>query len=328
MTHRDSSQRSALSRREALAAGVAAGAGLALALDPLARLSALLAQQGAQQGPLIQRAIPSSGEQIPVIGIGTARRYDVASTAEERTPLRDVLRRFPELGGKLVDTAPAYGNAEMVVGDLVQEIGNRPQLFLATKVSVRGAGDAQSGVRQMEESMRRLHTDRIDLMQVHNLGGTAQLLPVLREWKQAGRIRYLGVTTSSERQYPALEQLMRAERLDFVQVNYSIESREAADRILPLAAERGMGVLVNLPFGRTSVFQKVGGKPLPGWAAEIDCASWAQLFLKYIVSHPSVTCAIPGTAKVEYLVDNVAAARGRLPDAAMRKRIEAFFDAA
>jgi aryl-alcohol dehydrogenase-like predicted oxidoreductase len=275
---------------------------------------------------LIERPIPSTGTMIPIVGIGTARRYDVAATSGELAPLREVLRRFPELGGRLVDTAPSYGNAETVVGKLVCDLGNRDSIFLATKVAVRSGGKAAI-VAQMEESLRRLHTDRIDLMQIHNLTNVAETVPVLQEWKAARDIRHFGVTTSSEDQYEAFEAAMRAHPFDAIQVNYSIESRQAANRILPLAADRGMAVLVNLPFGRTSVFEKVEGKPLPGWAAEIDCTTWAQVFLKYIVSHPSVTCAIPGTAKVEYLTDNLAAARGRLPDAAMRKRIEAYYDA-
>jgi len=324
-----------ISRREALRVSLSAGLGAGLVLGSrgrplfageLARRVADDAAEGMPQGsPLIQRAIPSSGEKLPVIGIGTARRYDVGTSPEERAPLREVLRAFAQMGGKLIDTAPSYGAAETVVGDLLQELGNRRELFVATKVSLR-SGDAAAARRQMEESMRRLHTDRIDLMQIHNLGGVELLLPLLREWKAAGRVRYLGLTTSSERQYEQLATLMRAQPLDFVQVNYAIDSRAAADRILPLAAERGMAVLINLPFGRTSVFQKVSGRQLPEWAAEIDCTSWAQLFLKYIVSHPSVTCAIPGTAKPEYLVDNLTAGRGRLPDAAMRKRMETFFD--
>lgn len=309
-----------LSRRDAIRLGL--GAGLAVALDPMRAL----AQRPPQAGALITRAIPSSGERVPVIGIGTARRYDVGTTNAEREPLREVLARFAEMGGRIVDTAPSYGTAEPVVGDLVGELGIRDRLFLATKVGVR-SGDRQAAIQQMEQSMRRLRTERVDLMQIHNLGGVDALLPLLREWKAAGRIRYLGVTTGSDSQHGALEALMRRETLDFIQVNYAIDSREAGARILPLAAERGMGVLIALPFGRTSVFQSVQGKPLPAWAAEIDCASWAQLFLKYIVSHPSVTAAIPGTAKLAYLTDNIAAARGRLPDAAMRTRIERYFDA-
>jgi aryl-alcohol dehydrogenase-like predicted oxidoreductase len=306
-----------MNRRDAIKVGV--GTSLTMALDPTRLVAEIL------QGGLIEHAIPSSGEKIPVIGIGTARRYDVSSAAE-KAPLRDVLTRFPQMGGKLIDTAPGYGQAEAVVGELINEIGNRPKYFLATKVSARN-GDRSAALLQMQLSQQKLHSEKFDLLQIHNMSSPGQLLPLLREWKQAGKIRYLGVTTSSDGQYDSLIALMKSEQLDFIQVDYAIDNRGAEQVILPLAKDRGMGVLINLPFGRTSVFQKVQGKALPEWAKEIDCASWAQIFLKYIVSHPSVTAAIPGTAKVEYLVDNLGAARGRLPDAAMRKRIEEYFDA-
>jgi aryl-alcohol dehydrogenase-like predicted oxidoreductase len=273
------------------------------------------------QSKLITRIIPSSGEVIPAIGIGTARRYDVA-TPDEKAPLRDTLREFPKLGGKVIDTAPGYGQAELVTGELVHELGIRNQLFLATKVSVRGT-DAAPGIAQMEESFRRLHTDRIDLMQVWNLGGTATLLPVLREMKQAKRIRYIGVTTSSDQQYAALEQLMQSEPLDFIQIDYAADNRNAAERILPLAKDKGIGVLVNLPFGRTRVFQNVVSTPVPGWAKEFEASSWAQVFLKYILANPAVTCIIPGTATVKYVNDNTGAMRGALPSPEHLKQIEA-----
>ncbi len=309
----------ACTRRDAVRLALGVGAGLALTplLTPLLPLTRLIAQSR----PLILRAIPSSGERIPVIGIGTARRYDVA-TEEAKPPLLDVLRRLPELGGKLIDTAPSYGAAEGVVGELVEKAGNRSKLFLATKVSVRGT-DASEGVKQMEASFARLRTDYVDLMQVWNLGGTEVLLPVLRDMKSAKKIRYIGVTTSSERQYAALEQLMQKEPLDFIQVDYAVDNREAADRILPLAKDKGIGVLINLPFGRSRVFQSVLGKPLPEWTKEFEATSWAQVFLKYIVSHPAVTCVIPGTATMAYLMDNQGAGRGALPDEVMRKKIEA-----
>ena len=317
---------SRLSRRDVIQLGL--GAGLGAALTPFGTLGRLMAQGApdavlaVQAGAQILRAIPSSGEKIPVIGIGTARRYE-APTAEDKPALLDTVRRFSELGGKLIDTAPGYGQAEVVVGELVSQLGIRDKLFLATKVSVRGTGVAP-GIAQMEESFRRFHTDRIDLMQIWNLGGTELLLPVLREMKAAKKIRYIGVTTSNERQYPALEALMAKEPLDFIQVDYAVDNREADQRILPLAKERGIGVLINLPFGRSRVFQNVLDKPVPDWAKEFDAATWPQVFLKYIVSNPAVTCVIPGTAKVAYANDNVAASRGRLPDEAMRKRIEAY----
>jgi aryl-alcohol dehydrogenase-like predicted oxidoreductase len=314
---------SPLARRDALRVAVAAG--LAVSVDHL--LPASLAR-ASQSTPLLTRAIPSSGERLPVVGIGTARRYEAVTTAAEKAPLREVLRQFAAMGGKVIDTAPAYGTAEQVVGELTEELQLRPKLWLATKVSARGGGDAAAtAAAQMEESMRRLRTTRIDLMQLWNLSSPDALLPLLVEWKKRGRIRYVGATTSFESQHDALAQLMRTAPLDFVQVDYAIDNRAAAARILPLAADRGQAVLVNVPFGRGRLFERVRGTPLPAWAKEIDVASWAQLFLKYVVSHPSVTCVIPGTAKVEYLVDNMAAARGAMPDAAMRKRIESYFDA-
>lgn len=302
-----------ISRRDALKVGIGAGIGISIARLPL------LAQTIRQGAPLIEKAIPSSGEKIPVIGMGTARFFS-AVTPE----LTDVIRRFPELGGRLIDTAPSYGNAEVVVGDIIAGLKNRPRYFLATKVAVR-SGERAAVVQQMEQSMQRLHTDRIDLMQIHNLAAVPETLPVLREWKQAGRFRYIGVTTSSDRQYADFERVMRTEPLDFIQVDYAIDNRGAEEHILPLAAERGMAVLVNGPFGRSRVFQRVAGRALPDWAAEIDATSWAQIFLKYLASHPSVTCVIPGTEKVEFLVDNMKASHGRLPDAALRKRIEEFY---
>ncbi len=302
-----------MSRRELLEAGIGVGASIFL---PSARLLA-------QAAPLIQRKIPSTGASLPIIGIGTARRYEAVTTEAERAPLREVLRQFKETGGKVIDTAPSYGTAEMVVGDLVAELNIRESLFIATKL---GAHGRDAGIAQLEQSFKRLRTPKIDLVAVHNLQDTQTQLRTLREWKQAGRVRYVGITTSFERQHPELEQTMKAEALDFIQVDYALDNRKADQGILPLAADRGMGVMINLPFGRGRLFTAVQGRSLPIWAGEFDCASWAQFFLKYIVSHPAVTCAVPGTAKVEYLVDNLGAARGRLPDAAMRRRMESFID--
>ncbi len=269
------------------------------------------------------RPIPSSGEKIPAIGFGTARRYDVQESSEEMAVLKEVLAAFAMMGGRVVDTAPSYGRAEIVVGELVDAIGNRDDLFLATKVRAEGR---EAGIDQMEESLRRLHTDRIDLMQVHNLVDVETQLATLREWKAAGRIRYLGITTSFDRQYEDFERVMREQSMDFIQVNYSLGDRGAGERILPLAADRGMAVLVNLPYARGRLFQKVGDRPLPQWAAEFDCESWGQFFLKFVLSEPAVTCAIPGTAKMTYLEDNLGAARGRLPDPELRQRMITFYD--
>jgi aryl-alcohol dehydrogenase-like predicted oxidoreductase len=290
----------------------------------LAAAGLLAPRPGNAQGrELLRKRIPSSGEEIPVIGLGTARRYQAADNEDALAPLRETLRRFAALGATVIDTAPVYGNAEQVLGRLVEELGLEG-LFLATQVSTGGGREA--GMQQIEESFKRLRATRIDLIAVHNLRDTAVHLPALRKLKESGRIRYVGITTSFERQYADFEQTMRRERLDFIQVDYALDNRGAAERILPLAAERGMAVMVNLPFGRGRLFSAVEGKSLPAWAAELDAHSWAQFFLKYVVSHPAVTCAIPGMARPEYVEDNLGAARGRLPDAAMRRRMEAYID--
>jgi aryl-alcohol dehydrogenase-like predicted oxidoreductase len=275
-----------------------------------------------QQPALITRTIPSTGERLPVIGLGT-NRFGVTA-AVELAARRDVLRRLPELGGKVVDTAPAYGQSEEVIGRLVSELKSRDRLWLATKVTSNGG--AAQGRKMLEESFRRLHTEHLELVQVHSLQGVREMLPVLREQKKAGRLSYIGVTTSRDQQHGDLLEIMRREQLDFIQVDYSIADRQAADKILPLATARGTAVLVNLPLGRGNVLAKVKDRPMPAWATQIDATSFAQVFLKYVVSHPAVTVAIPGTTNVEHLVDNLGAARGRLPDAAMRRRIEQFFD--
>ena len=302
-----------ISRRDALKIG--AGVGLAMTLG---RLEAFAASP--RQAMLIQKPIPSSGEKIPVIGMGTARFFD--SVTPE---LHEVIKRFPELGGRVIDLSPSYSNAESVVGDIIAELKNRPSYFLATKITSPGA-DRESGQRQLEESMRRLHTDKIDLMQIHNLIGVEQRLPLIREWKEAGKFRYIGITTSFPRQYDAFEKLMREQTLDFIQVDYSIDARNVEQRILPLAIDRGMAVLVNSPFRRGRTLARVQGKPLPSWTAELEVTTWAELLLKYLASHPAVTCVIPGTERVQFLVDNMVATHGRLPDADMRKRIEQYYD--
>ena len=315
-----------INRRDALKVGVTAGALLALHRVPAFALPPSSGLSGQAALPLIERAIPSTGEKVPVIGMGTARNYE-NPTPDMIPTLRAVLQKFPELGGKVLDTAPGYGLAEVVVGDALAELKNRDKYFLATKVSVPRGGDAAAAAAQMEQSLKRLKTSTIDLMQIWNVSSPDVIVPVLNEWKAAKRIRYTGITSSSKGAYPSLEAAMKAHKLDFVQVDYAIDNRSAADRIIPLAAERGMGVLINLPFGRSRVFQRVLGKPLPEWAAEFDATSWAQVFLKYLASNPAVTCVIPGTETIPYATDNNNASRGRLPDAAMRKRIEAYFDA-
>lgn len=304
-----------LSRRSFLKTGLAAGAALMLPQSAL----------GAQQAPLLQKRIPSSGENIPIIGIGTARRYEAIKSDAEKTPLKETLQRFKEMGGKVIDSSPSYGTAEAVVGELIEDLKARDGLFLATKVSLREVG-REAGIQQIEQSFKRLRTNRIDLLAVHNLRDTDTQLRTLREMKQAGRIRYVGITTSFEKQYPEFEATIKKEALDFIQVDYALDNRNAGERIIPLAGDRGTAVMINLPFGRGRLFKAVQGKKLPEWAAEFDCASWAQFFLKYIVSHPAVTCAVPGMARAEYVTDNMGAAHGRLPDAGMRRRMESFID--
>lgn len=296
----------------ALASGVTAGLGGA---DVLLAANALL-----------QRRIPSSGERLPVIGVGT-NNYS-PTTPEERAARRDVLERLTGGGLRVIDTAPLYRESERVIGELLAEIGNRPKAFLATKVTAPNK-TREEGLASMEESMRRLRIDFIELMQVHNLIGTEVLLPLIREWIAAKRIRYVGITTSRDEQYPEMLRLMSAEKIDFIQVDYSLGNRGAAEQILPLAADRGIAVLINVPFGGRrdgNLFSRVRGQSVPSWAAEFGVASWGQFFLKYVLSHPAVTCAIPGMTKVANLDDNLGAASGSLPDAALRKRMEEFWD--
>jgi aryl-alcohol dehydrogenase-like predicted oxidoreductase len=260
---------------------------------------------------------------IPIVGIGT-NRYGVGASAEERAPLRAALQRFHEWGGTLVDTAPGYRTSESVLGDLISDLGIRDDLFVATKVDQIVRADSES---QMNDSLKKLRTDRFDLMQVHNLRGWENSIPLLRDWKDQGRIRYIGITTSRARQYGLMEKIMRREDLDFIQINYSLEQREAADRLLSLAADRGMGVIINRAFGGGRIFRQVGDRPLPDWASDFDCSSWAQFLLKYALAHPAATVAIPGMTKARHVDDNFGAAHGRLPDAAQRKQQEAYFDA-
>ena len=273
---------------------------------------------------LIRKAIPSSGEEVPIVGLGT-NRYGVGDDAELRAVLRAALGRFHELGGTVIDTAPMYRSSEAVLGDLIADLGIRDDLFIATKVDKEDGGGATHA--QVRESMRRLQTDTIELLQVHNLIAWQDALPVLREWQQEGKVRYIGITTSRARQYEEFEKVLRQEELDFIQINYSLEQREAAERILPLAAERGVAVMINRAFGGGRIFGKVGDRSIPDWAREFGCESWAQFLLKYAISHPAATLSIPGMTKLRHVDDNFGAARGRLPNADERQRQEAFFDA-
>ncbi len=275
----------------------------------------------AEAGAIRQRPIPSSGEQLPVIGLGTSRTFEVEATAAALKPLKAVLQEFVRLGGRLVDTSPMYGNAEMVVGVLSKELALQDKLFLATKVWTSGR---ESGIAQMSDSLRRLGGTRVDLMQVHNLVDTDTQLQTLRQWKAEGKVRYIGVTHYRSDAFPALAEVMRSTAVDTVQFNYSLLEPEAERTLLPLAAERGIAVIVNRPFARGALFRKIRGKSLPAWTSEFDCGSWAQFFLKYVLSHPAVTCAIPATSDPRHLADNMQAAYGRLPDPAQRERMARF----
>lgn len=307
-----------MTRRELLRAGSLLGT--ATLFGP-----ALARAAEAQQLDLITRAIPATGEQLPVVGLGT-NNYSVTA-AEELDSRREVLENMPNLGGTLIDTAPAYGRSEEVIGELLASIGNRDRFFIATKATAANA-DTAAGKAMIEASFKRLRTDKIELIQVHNLQGIDTLIPVLQDLKAQKRIKYLGATTSDDGQHAAMADALHKYKLDFVQFNYSIDDRESATTLLPLAQERGTAVLVNLPFGGrrgSNLFARVGGRPVPEWAQEFDVTSWGQFFLKYVVSHPAVTCAIPGTTKLSHLQDNQRAARGRLPTAAQRKRMEEFW---
>ena len=273
-------------------------------------------------GPL-KRPIPKTGELLHAIGLGTWQTFDVAGNADGLAAVREVLARFVKAGGRMVDSSPMYGSSEAVVGELVADLGVEKSLFLATKVWTSGR---EAGIRQMQESMRRMRTlalnhRAMDLIQVHNLTDVMTQLKTLREWKEQGRIRYLGITHYHEGAYPELERLIKSEKLDFAQFNYNVVSTAAEERLLPICAEYRTAVIVNRPFEEGALFRSVKGRDLPKWAAEFDCNSWAQFFLKFILSHPAVTCVIPATRNPDYLVDNMGAALGRLPDAAMRRRM-------
>jgi diketogulonate reductase-like aldo/keto reductase len=302
-----------LSRRDFLMAGIAAAAGVGFGEN-----RAL----GQSQAPILRR-IPATGEGLPVIGLGTSGTFEVGSAPEERAGVAEVLNSFFENGGKVIDSSPMYGQAETVVGALLGAMRPRPQVFAATKVWTDGK---QAGIEQMQASMRLWGVPVVDLMQIHNLRDWKTHLATLREWKEGGLIRYIGITTSHGRSHAEMEDLMRSEPLDFVQFSYSLDEREAEKRLLPLAAERGVATLINRPFARGGMFRKTKGKPLPDWSAEFDCRSWAQYFLKFVVGHPAVVCVIPATSKASHVKDNLGAGFGRLPDEAMRRRMLKHFE--
>jgi diketogulonate reductase-like aldo/keto reductase len=278
---------------------------------------------GRQAPAVIQRAIPSSGELVPVVGMGTWQTFDVGSNAAERTARAQVLRRFAEGGGRVIDSSPMYGSSEAVYGALADQLGLVGRMFVATKVWTSGR---DAGIRQMRESMRLMRAEPVDLMQVHNLVDAATHLRTLRAWKDAGQVRYIGVTHYQSSAHDEVARVMRSHPLDFIQINHSIADRAAESSLLPLARDRGVAVLVNRPFGGGGLFGRIRDRPLPGWAADYGIASWAQLLLKYVVSHPAVTCAIPATSRVDHMADNLGAMAGALPDEAGRRRMAALID--
>lgn len=302
--------------RRVILTGMAA---LPLATSLLASTSLL-----ANTSTRIERRIPGSPNPIPAIGIGTARRYSDPTSDEDYARLRDTLAHFVKRGGQMIDTAPSYGRAEEVIGRLTSELGIRDKLYLATKV---GADSKEEGAAQLKQSFLNLKTEKIDLIAVHNLRDITNQLANLRDLKAAGRVHSIGATTSFDRQYTDFEAMMRREALDVIQIDYALDNRDAGNRILPLAQEKNVAVMINLPFGRGRLFEATKNKPLPDWAAEIDAKSWAQIFLKYVISHPSNPIAIPGTSQVRHIEDNMGAAFGRLPDSHLRKRMENFIDA-
>src|SRR5438105_2511944 len=301
-----------ITRREAARLIAASAAGLFLPSGA--------ARAANESSRMLMRAIPSSGEKLPVIGLGTWQTFDVDLMADNRRQPEEGLSLFVKLGGRVIDTSPMYGRAEQVIGDLTAALGIREQLFLATKVWTHGK---EQGIKSMERSMARLRT-RIDLMQVHNLVDVHAHLATLRERKEQGRIRYIGITHYESGAFGEVEKVMRSEKLDFLQISYSIMEREAEQRSLPLAQDRQVAVIINRPFGGGDLFGRARSRPLPDWAAEFDCRSWAQFFLKWIVANSAVTCAIPATDQPLHLEDNMQGGVGRLPEAKTRQRMVGF----
>lgn len=305
----------------------AVGAGAVIGLPTWAKLS--LAQTGQQaptgSGSLIMRAIPSTGERLPIIGLGSSATFAQVARQEDHDALKAVMAEMVELGGRVFDTAPGYGASEEVAGNIAQQLGISKQLFWATKLNVapRGGGKADPAAarQQLDQSFKRIGKPVIDLVQIHNVGDIPTQLPILQELKQAGKIRYIGVTTTFDNQYAELIETMRRGKIDFIGTNYAIDDRFAEQTILPLARERGIAVLVYAPFGRTRLWRRVAGKQVPEWAKEFDATTWAQFFLKFVASHPDITTITPATSRVQNVVDNMAGGVGRLPDAAMRKRM-------
>ncbi|QSE97328.1 aldo/keto reductase [Fulvivirga lutea] len=297
-----------MDRRNAVKLISAAGAGLSLGFKSF----------DLDTSNIRARAIGTTNEMLPVVGLGTWQTFDVGSNSTERDALTQVLRELRNYGGSVVDSSPMYGRSEEVVGELSAKLGITNELFMATKVWTSGK---QSGINQMNQSMQLMKKPKMDLMQIHNLLDWQTHIKTLKDWKEQGRIRYIGITHYVSSAFSKMESIMKSEPIDFIQLNYSIDSREAENSILPLAKERGISVLINRPYGGGSLFHKVKGKQVPDWAQEFDCDSWGQFFLKYLLSNEAVTCAIPGTSKPHHMVDNLKAGLGRLPSAKMRGRM-------
>jgi aryl-alcohol dehydrogenase-like predicted oxidoreductase len=309
-----------ITRREWL--GLTLGASAALTLDP--RLLWAAEQQ------LITRAIPSTGERLPIVGLGSSATFAQAASGEDVSAVREVFRTMNERGGMVFDTAPSYGAAEEVAGRIAREENLTDRIFWATKVNVAPGGqsaDPAAARQQLQTSLQRIGKRPVDLIQVHNLGDIPTQLGLLQEMKQNGQIRYIGVTTSSPQQYDEMQRVMRAEPIDFIGIDYAVDNREVEQHILPLAQDRGIGVMVYLPFGRTRLWNRIGDRALPDWAEEFDAHSWAQFMIKYVASHPAVTVVTPATSQARHMADNMGAAVGRLPDEAMRRRMVEYVDA-
>ena len=317
-----------ISRRQWLGRTVGLGASLALAPRLLEAIEAGLVDGILPQGTLIQRAIPSTGEKIPVIGLGSSATFSSVARSEDVSALRDVLKTMTERGARVFDTAPSYGASEEVAGRIVNELGIANKMFWATKVNAARGGPADPAAvkAQLDASFARFKQPKIDLIQVHNLADIPTQLAAIKELKKEGKVRYIGTTSTSDRQYEQLATVMRNEPLDFIGVDYAADNRNVEEVILPLAMERKIGVLVYAPFGRTSLFRRAAGKELPAWARDFDANSWAQFFLKFVVSHPAVTAVTPATSKPVNMIDNLGGGIGRLPDEATRKRIAEFVD--
>ena len=305
-----------------------ASAGAALSLSP--RLLEAMSVPGALQRELLTRAVPSTGEQLPLVGLGSSATFSQVARSEDFSALRDVLQTLVQNGGKVFDTAPSYGASEEVAGQIASELGIQKQIFWATKVNVVGRGaesaDPAAARAQIASSFQKFNVQTVDLIQVHNLADVPTQLGILKELKGEGKVRYIGVTTTSENRYEDLAAVMRNEPIDFIGVDYAVDNRGVEEMILPLAQERKIGVLVYVPFGRTRLFTRVGDRPVPDWATEFDAATWAQFFIKYVAAHPAVTVVTPATSQARHMVDNLGGGMGRLPDGATRRRMAEFVD--